>query len=130
MNLANEINDKIIEYNKTKSNNTGILNPRTSLKLFESVLSQNQETAEISNEEFERLVFKIYLALNEQLNRNDNLIIDSAKKFAIYPQLICLAIGISLPTSDISNYNLKSVFIGQVLKAIYLFEFLKEQRFC
>jgi hypothetical protein len=125
--LANEINDKINLYNKSKSNNTGILNPRTSLKLFESVLSNNQNVDEISNEEFETLLFKIYLALNEQLNKNDELIIDSAQKFENYPQFICLAIGISLPTSDISNYNLKSVFIGQVLKAIFLFEFLAEQ---
>jgi len=125
--LAYEINDKINLYNKNKSNNTGILNPRTSLKLFESVLSNNQNVDAIKNEEFEILLFKIYLALNEQLNKNDNLIIDSAKKFENYPQFICLAIGISLPTSDISNYNLKSVFIGQVLKAIFLFEFLEQQ---
>ena len=125
--LANEINDRINQYNKKKSNITGILNPRTSLKLFESVLANNQNVDLIESEEFERLLFKIYLALNEQLNNNDNLIIDSAKKFEDYPQFICLAIGISLPTSDISNYNLKSVFVGQVLKAIFLFEFLSQQ---
>ena len=125
--LANEINDKINQYKKVKSNNVGIVNPRTSLKLFETVLAHNQETNEISNTELEILLFKIYLAVNEQLNKNDNLIIESAKKFNHYPQHICLTIGISLPTSDISNYNLKSVFIGQVLKAIFLFEFLSEQ---
>lgn len=125
--LANEINDKIIQYKKEKSKTVGILNPRTSLKLFETVLAQNQENIEINNKDLEILIFKIYLALNEQLNKNDNLIIESAKKFSQYPEFICLAIGISLPTSDISNYNLKSVFIGQILKAIFLFEFLNKQ---
>lgn len=125
--FANEINDKINLYKKDKSSHTGILNPRTSLKLFESVLANNHNLDEIEDEEFEKLLFKIYLALNEQLNKNDNLIIDSAKKFEDYPQSICLAIGISLPTSDISNFNLKSVLVGQVLKAIFLFEFLAQQ---
>lgn len=125
--LANEINDKINLYIQNKSTQTGILNPRTSLKLFESVLANNQSVEEIQDKDFEILLFKIYLALNEQLNKNDNLIIDSAKKFEEYPEFICLAIGNSLPTSDISNYNLKSVFVGQVMKAIYLFEFLAQQ---
>ncbi|MCK3684237.1 hypothetical protein [Maribellus sp. YY47] len=125
--LANEINDKIVEYKKEKSKNVGILNPRTSLKLFETVLTQNQEDIEISDKDLEILIFKIYLALNTQLNKNDNLIIESTKKFSQYPDLICLAIGNSLPISDISNYNLKSVFVGQILKAIFLFEFLSTQ---
>lgn len=125
--LANEINDKIVEYKKEKSKTVGILNPRTSLKLFETVLTQNQEDIEISDKDLEILIFKIYLALNTQLNKNDNLIIKSTKKFSQYPDLICLAIGNSLPISDISNYNLKSVFVGQILKAIFLFEFLSTQ---
>lgn len=125
--LANEINVKIVEYNKEKSTAVGILNPRTSLKLFETVLTQNEVDIEINGKDLEILVFKIYLALNTQLNKNDNLIIESTKKFSQYPDLICLAIGNSLPISDISNYNLKSVFVGQVLKAIFLFEFLSTQ---
>ena len=125
--LANEINNKINQYKREKSNNVGILNPRTSLKLFETALSHNQATEEISNPDFEILLFKIYLALNEQLNKSDNLVIESAEKFTQYPQLICLSIGNSLPTFDVTNYNLNSVFIGQVLKAIFLFEFLEEQ---
>ncbi|WP_194777638.1 hypothetical protein [Pararhodonellum marinum] len=125
--FANEINEKIIFYNKSKSTKTGILNPRTSLKLFESVLSSNRNVDKISNEDFEKLLFKIYLALNEKLNKNDDLIIESVKNFQNYPQFISLAIATSLPTSDISNYNLKSVFIGQVIKAVFLFEFLVKQ---
>ncbi|HZL09110.1 MAG TPA: hypothetical protein VFC65_03865 [Prolixibacteraceae bacterium] len=125
--LANEINDKTVQYKKEKSKTVGILNPRTSLKLFETVLTQNQEDIEISDKDLEILIFKIYLALNTQLNKNDNLIIESTKKFSQYPDLICLAIGNSLPISDISNYNLKSVFVGQILKAIFLFEFLSTQ---
>lgn len=125
--LANEINDKIVQYKNEKSRTVGILNPRASLKLFETVLTQNQEDIEISNKDLEILIFKIYLALNTQLNKNDNLIIESTKKFNQYPNLICLAIGNSLPISDISNYNFKSVFVGQILKAIFLFEFLSTQ---
>lgn len=125
--LANEIYSKIVKYEKENSKTVGILNPRTSLKLFETVLAHDKENIEISNKDLEILIFKIYLALNEQLNKNDKTISESAKKFNQYPELICLIIGISLPTSDISNYNLKSVFIGQVLKAIFLFEFLATQ---
>lgn len=62
--LAYEINDKINQYKSIKSNNVGILNPRTSLKLFETVLGYNHNTKEISNSDFEVLLFKIYLALN------------------------------------------------------------------
>jgi hypothetical protein len=125
--LANEINDKINQYKREKSHNVGILNPRTNLKFVENVLALNHETNDISNPELEILLFKIYLALNEQLNKSDNLVIKSAEKFTKYPQLICLAIGNSLATFDVTNFNLKSVFICQVLKAIFLFEFLEEQ---
>jgi len=125
--LANEINNKIIQYLDGETKTVGILNPRTSLKLFETVLSRNQDNIEINNKDLEILIFKIYLALNTQLNRNDKLVIESSQKFNHYPELIRLAIGNSLPTSDISNFNLKSVFVGQILRAIYLFEFLSIQ---
>ena len=125
--LANQIYNKIVQYENENSKTVGILNPRTSLTLYETVLAQDKNGIEISDKDLEILIFKIYLALNEQLNRNDKIIIESAKKFRQYPEFICLIIGISLPTSDISNYNLKSVFLGQVLKAIFLFEFLAKQ---
>lgn len=80
----------------------------------------------MSNEELEILLFKIYLAFNEELIKKESLVIESVKPYNQYPSLICLAIGQSLPTFDISNYNLKLVYLGQAIKAIYLFEFLTE----
>ena len=123
--LANEINDKINQYIGDTNKEIGIINARTSLTLFEKVLSSEDNSTEISNEDFEVLLFKIYLAFNEKLNQNDNLVIDSIKEDIEYPRLICLAIANSLPTFDISNYDIKSVFATQVIKTIFLFEFLE-----
>ncbi|MFA8434264.1 MAG: hypothetical protein ACEPOZ_07085 [Marinifilaceae bacterium] len=125
--LANEINERINSYISKGSKHVVIINARTSLTLFEKILSLDNNPSEISNEEFEVLLFKIYLALNEQLNHNDNLIIDSVKEDVEYPRLFCLAIANSLPTFDISNYNPNEVFVTQVVKAIFLLEFLTKR---
>lgn len=126
--LANEINDKINNYNKEGSKEVGIINPRTSLTLFEKVLASNNEATEINNSNFEILLFKVYLALNQQHNINDNLVIKTANKFEDYPKLFCLSIGYSLPIFDITNFNIHTVFISQVLKAIFLLEFLDNRK--
>lgn len=125
--IANKIYNKIIQYETTNSTKVIIVNPKASLMLFESVLSYNHDTNTISNKELQILLFKIYLALNTLLNKKDDLIINSIQNYNQYPKDICAAIGSSLPTSDITNYNIKSVLIGQTLKTIFLFEFLKEQ---
>ncbi|UBM61348.1 hypothetical protein LA303_07910 [Candidatus Sulfidibacterium hydrothermale] len=39
-----------------------------------------------------------------------------------------MAIGSSLPIFDITNYNIGQIFISQILRAIYLFEFLEERK--
>ncbi len=125
--LANEVNAKINEYIEEANKEIGIINARTSLTLFEKVLSSENNPPEISNENFEVLLFKIYLALNEKLNQNDDIVIDSVKEDVGYPRLICLAIANSLPTFDIANYDINSVFITQVIKTIYLLEFLERR---
>lgn len=125
--LASNINDKINTYVAENSKQIGILNARTSLTLFEQVLSSEDTAPAISNSDFEILLFKIYLALNEQLNKNDNLIIDSANKTQEYPKIYSLAIGNSLPTFDITNFAIFPVFVSQVLKSIFLLEFLESR---
>jgi len=125
--IANEINDKINEYIKTIGHEIVIINPRSSLELFERILSIKDTPITVTESGFELLLFKVYLALNQKLNENDKLISETAKSNKNYPVLINLAIGMSLPTFDISNYNIAPIFITQVLRAIYLFEFLEER---
>jgi hypothetical protein len=125
--LANTINDKIIDYIGDDLKEIQIINARTSLTLFEKVLSSNNNPPEISNEEFEVLLFKVYLALSEQLNQNDNLVIDSIEEDVEYPRSICLAIANSLPTFDITNFNVNNVFLSQIVKTIFLLEFLENR---
>ena len=125
--IANEINDKINDYIKTTGHEIVIINPRSSLELFESILSIKDTPITIKESYFELLLFKVYLALNQKLNENDELISETAKSNKNYPELINLAIGMSLPTFDITNYNIAPIFITQVLRAIYLFEFLEER---
>lgn len=126
--IANEINQTINSYIKESGHEIIIINPRTSLTLFENLLSNDNTTETIKDSDFELLLFKIYLALNQKLNENDNSISETAKKNKDYPELINLSIGMSLPTFDITNYDITSVFISQVLRAIYLFEFLEERK--
>ncbi len=126
--IANEINQTINNYIKESGHEIIIINPRTSLTLFENLLSSDNTTETIKDSDFELLLFKIYLALNQKLNENDNSISETAKKNKDYPELINLSIGMSLPTFDITNYDITSVFISQVLRAIYLFEFLEEHK--
>ncbi|NHB70301.1 hypothetical protein [Perlabentimonas gracilis] len=128
--LANEINDKINKYKKSKSVEITIINAKASLTLFEKVLSTNSNPPEISNDEFEVLLFKVYLAINETLNKNDELVISSINDNEEYPRLICMSIATSLPTFDISNYDILAVFVAQTIKSIFLFEFLENRADC
>lgn len=125
--LANEINSKINDYIEEGNKEIGIINARTSLTLFEKVLSSENNPPDINNEDFEILLFKVYLAYNEKLNLNDDIVINSVKEDIEYPRFICLAIANSLPTFDITNYDINSVFISQVIKTIYLLEFLESR---
>jgi hypothetical protein len=125
--FANEVNNKIDNYINDGEKNIVIINTRTSLTLFEKVLLCETTSTEISNVEFEKLIFKIYLAYNQKLNNNDNLVIETAKAISDYPEIYKLAIANSLPTFDITNYNLYNVFICQVIKSIFLLEFLNQR---
>jgi hypothetical protein len=125
--LANEIYEKINHYSTENSREVGIINPRTSLTLFEKVLASDDSAPPISDADFEVLIFKIYLSLNEMLNKNDDLVAESSINITEYPRLFCLAIGNSIPTFDITNFDLDIVFVCQIIKAILLFEFLQSK---
>jgi len=125
--LANRINDKINNYVNESHKQVTIINTRASLTLFEMVLSNDNETHEISSADFEVLLFKIYLALNQQLDIKEVLLLQSAQDYPNYPNHISLAIGISLPTFDINYDSINHVFVTQIVKAIYLFEFLNNR---
>ncbi|MCD4773938.1 MAG: hypothetical protein K8R41_11210 [Bacteroidales bacterium] len=126
--IANEINQTINNYIKVSGHEINIINPRSSLVLFENVLSIENIPKSIKESDFELLLFKVYLALNQKLNENDILITDTAKNNKDYPELINMAISMSLPIFDITNYDINTIFISQVLRAIYLFEFLEDRK--
>jgi hypothetical protein len=126
--LANEIYDKITKYLYDNSKEIVIINSIASLTLFEKVLSSDNKQIEISDSDFEILLFKVYLAINEQLNKNDDSLINSVKLNKVYPEYLCFVIANSLPTFDISNYDLHTIFVTQVIKSIFLFEFLENRK--
>ncbi|UBM61347.1 hypothetical protein LA303_07905 [Candidatus Sulfidibacterium hydrothermale] len=67
--IANEINDIINKYIKTSGHEIVIINPRSSLVLFENILSVKDTPNTVTESDFELLLFKVYLALNQNLMR-------------------------------------------------------------
>lgn len=125
-NFTSEINNIIEDFITINKREVVIINPRTSLTIFENALQyKNEIESNLDDFELEVLLFKIYLSFNQLLNINDNKILATSEK-NIYgvSESTALAIAISLPTFDITNFKLNESFITQFIRSVFLFEFL------
>lgn len=122
--IANEIYNKIKILERDGSQ-VGIVNPYSSLSLFEYYFSKPEEEETQTGEKFEISLFKAYLSLNSEFTEKQRIAFPSANKAPeelIIPMTIfCM----QYPVSDKYNYDIKEIWATQIIKAIYLFEFLE-----
>lgn len=122
--FANEINNRInaIEKNGKKIR---IINYHTSLKLFEYFFDKTENAIKQSDAEFEKNLFKAYLILNSAYTKAQEVIEPSTKKLDDELRIPMMMFCIDYPVSDKVNFDINQIWMTQMIKAIYLFQFLE-----
>lgn len=122
--FANEIYDRILELEK-RGRKIRIINAYASLKLFEYFFDKIDNVILQSDAEFERNLFKAYLILNSKYTKAQEAIELSTKELDDELRIPMMMFCIDYPTSDKVNFDIKQIWITQMIKAIYLFQFLE-----
>ena len=123
--FAESILAKINEIEK-KGSPVMVLNPLTSLTLFEIFFSKEAEEETQSHAEFERNLFKAYLVLNSQFTNKQNVAMDSTEQLEDDEERIPMMMFCTdYPISDKVHYDIAQIWVAQIVKSIYLFQFLE-----
>ncbi|TAH08232.1 MAG: hypothetical protein EAZ13_04215 [Sphingobacteriia bacterium] len=122
--LANQIYDRIKELEK-KGIRIGIINTYSSLKLFEFYFSKPEEPETQTQAEFEVNMFKAYLVLNSEFTQKQSVAFPSAQESNEELKIPMMMFCMHYPVSDKSNYDINQIWATQMIKAIYLFQFLE-----
>lgn len=104
-----------------------LLNPLTSLNLYELLHDHNELEITIDNVNLERQLFKLYVLLNEEQHKNEYIAAKSTEHLEFDMQMSMMAFCQSFYQFDILNYDHTEVFMTQCVKAILLFEFLEKE---
>ena len=122
--LANQIYERIKEFEK-KGVRIGIINTYSSLKLFEYFFSRPEEPETQTQAELEVNLFKAYLALNSEFTEKQSIAFPSAQESDEELKIPMMMFCMQYPVSDKSNYDINQIWATQMIKAIYLFQFLE-----
>ncbi|WP_321308112.1 hypothetical protein [Marinifilum fragile] len=125
--LANEIYQKLEQTKFNPNEELIIINPLTGLQLFEFCFNNLNEEETQTEAEAERNIFKAILFQNEQNTIAQNKSAESTKKLDSNIKLASLALTQSFAYNDIINYEKGEVLACQMIKSIYLFEFLESR---
>ena len=126
-NVANQVYDKIQELNK-KGVSISIINSYSSLKLFEYFFSAPEAPEIQTQAEFEVNLFKAYLVLNSEFSEKQNVAFTSANESDEELRIPMMMFCMQYPVSDKSNYDIKQIWATQMIKSIYLFQFLESHK--
>ena len=122
--LANRIHKIILGFERTGTQ-IGIINAYSSLKLFDYFFCSQEEETPQTTAAFEVNLFKAYLALNSEFSETQAAgyasLDDCEKELYIPMMMFCM----QYPLNDKVNYDLDQIWITQMIKSIYLFQFLE-----
>lgn len=122
--LANQIYERIKEFEKNGVR-ISIINPYSSLKLFEYFFSKPAKLETQTHTELEVNLFKAYIALNSEFTEKQSIAFPSAQESDEELKIPMMIFCMQYPVSDKSNYDINQIWTTQIIKAIYLFQFLE-----
>lgn len=122
--LANQIYDRIKVFEK-KDVRIGIINPYSSLKLFEYYFSKPEEPETQTQAEFEVNLFRAYLVINSEFTKKQSVAFPSSKESEEELKIPMMMFCMEYPISDKTNYDINQIWATQMVKSIYLFQFLE-----
>ena len=129
--FANEVYQQILVIQKEMGLPILIVNPISSLQLFEFAFSELEENGEMPSTEFEVNLFKAYLTLNEANTQLEYVTKKSIEK-VVDKDLKWAAFNMTARFSqfEFMNYYLGEILTAQLIKAVYLFEFISDNEKC
>lgn len=122
--LANQIYGRIKEF-ENKGIKIGIINTYSSLKLFEYYFAKNEEVETQTKAQLEVNLFKAYLVLNSEFTQKQSVAFPTANESDEELKIPMMLFCMQYPVSDKSNYDINQIWVTQMIKAIYLFQFLE-----
>lgn len=102
-----------------------IVNTYSSLKLFEHYFSKTEELETQTKLEFEVNLFKAYLVLNSDFTMKQYIAFTSVEESGKELKFPMMSFCMQYPVSDKTNYNIDLIWVTQMVKSIYLFQFLE-----
>ncbi|MFW5879565.1 MAG: hypothetical protein ACOCUV_01945 [bacterium] len=124
--LANQIYDRVKEIEKSGTT-VSIINPYSSLKLFECYFSKRNEPETQTQVEFEVNLFKAYLVLNSEFTEKQSVAFTSSQESDQELKMPMMMFCMQYAISDKTNYDIHQIWTTQMIKSIYLFQFLESQ---
>ncbi|WP_312208211.1 hypothetical protein [Empedobacter sp.] len=123
------ISDELI---KKTPNNRSLLNPISGLSILEYIVSKEEEVigSELNTNEFELRLFKAYLLFNSNQEKIEEDGLKNNPDDKDIDQLPAALMMLSYHDYDLANYDLKYIFLTQLIKSIEFFTFLEnDERF-
>lgn len=126
--IAQEIYDLITHLEQQQKRQVDIINPYSSLKLYEHFFQFTDEEQTQSDSEFEINFFKAYLIFNSQFTKRQSnaftTVKDLDRELTFPMKVFCM----SYIVSDKLNYSAKELWTTQFIKAIFLFKYLENDQ--
>lgn len=122
--FANEIYQKLRTCEVEVRVPLKIINPFSALQIFEFSFDHLTDEEIQSKAETERNIFKAILFQNEVNTTNQMAAFDSTAGMKIPYRVPYLSLAQSFPFSELINYDKGEVLAAQIVKSVFLFEFL------
>ena len=123
--FANDLYKRIKSLSTKIGMTIKIITPLTALQLFEYSFEHLNENQTQTKAEIEVNLFKAILAQNEVNTRKQELAGPTTDHIPMPGRIPIVNLAQSLPYSELVNYDIKEVWACQLIKSIYLFEFLE-----
>jgi hypothetical protein len=124
--FAKEIFAHIVQLESEVKHPLMIYNHLSNLKLFEYAFNHLEDAHELADQPSEINLFKAYLFLNQENNRIANGNKYKVEQLPIQKKFAAISFVLSIANYDIINYDKRDVIVSQVIRSIYLFEFLEK----
>lgn len=96
-----------------------------SLKMFEFVFESEPQFLEVDEVTSERNLFELYLIFMDEVTKHE----EASKEYIAQKEgrerMAAMLLNQTYPYSDVQNYNLRDIFVCQIIKSHYLVEFLQ-----
>jgi len=118
-----ELRDDLVK--KVSKKESHIINTYSNLTLLSYLLDCDDSDIQISTNEFELNLFKIYLLINSQQDSIENKSFPKIKDLETEEKLSASLLQMSYYSYDLDNYILQEVFLCQLIKSIEFFKYME-----